>query len=136
MKTKQFTTIGSSDASGGLSDSEVNWVHVARNGAVWVATSNGLNEYDPATKHFIVYDTRDGMASSAVDCVLEDARGRLWMNTTRGVSSFDVSTSTFHNFTTADGLPGPEMAGTGACLYSASGRMFFAGFSGATTFTP
>jgi ligand-binding sensor domain-containing protein/signal transduction histidine kinase len=135
-QTTRFTTIGSSDASGGLSDSEVNWVHVARTGTLWVATSNGLNEYDPATKRITVYDARDGLASSAVDCVLEDARGKLWMNTTRGISSFDPSTTTFRNFSTAEGLPGPEMAGTGACLRSASGRMFFAGFSGSTTFLP
>ena len=31
-KTTQFTTIVSSDALGSLSDSEVNWVHVARTG--------------------------------------------------------------------------------------------------------
>ena len=135
-KTRQFTTIGSSDTLGSLSDSEVNWVHVSRTGTVWVSTSNGLNEYDPATKHFTVYDARDGLASSAVDCVLEDTRGKLWMNTTKGISSFDPSTSTFRNFSTADGLPGPEMAGVGACLHSRSGRMFFAGFSGATTFIP
>ena len=135
-KTAQFTTIDSSDSLGGLSDSEVNWVHVARTGVVWVSTSNGLNGYHPATKHFTVYDTHDGLASSAVDCVLEDKRGRLWMNTTKGVSSFDPKTSTFRNFSTADGLPGPEMAGVGACLYSGSGRMYFSGFSGATTFIP
>jgi ligand-binding sensor domain-containing protein/signal transduction histidine kinase len=135
-KTTQFTTIGSSDALGSLSDSEVNWVHVARTGSVWVATSNGLNEYDPTTKHFTVYDVRDGLASSAVDCVLEDTRGKLWMNTTRGISSFDPPTRTFRNFSTAEGLPGPEMAGVGACLHSRSGRMYFAGFSGATTFIP
>jgi ligand-binding sensor domain-containing protein/signal transduction histidine kinase len=135
-QTKQFTTIGSSDIPGGLSDSEVNWVHVARTGAVWVATSNGLNEYDPATKRITVYDARDGLASSAVDCVLEDTHGKLWMNTTRGISSFEPSTRTFRNFSTAEGLPGPEMAGTGACLRTGDGRMFFAGFSGATTFLP
>ncbi len=49
-----------------------------------MATSNGLNEFDPATKHFTVYDARDGLASSAVDCVLEDTRGKLWMNTDEG----------------------------------------------------
>ena len=135
-KTTQFTTFGSGDTLGSLSDNVVNWVAIARTGEVWVATSNGLNEFDPATKHFTVYDARDGMASGAVDCVLEDTRGKLWMNTTKGISSFDPSTRTFRNFSTAEGLPGPEMEGTGACLRSGSGRMFFAGFSGATTFLP
>jgi ligand-binding sensor domain-containing protein/signal transduction histidine kinase len=135
-KTAQFTTFVSSDARGSLSDNIVNWVHVARTGAVWVSTSNGLDEYDPATKHFTVYDTRDGLASSAVDCVLEDSRGQLWMNTTKGISSFDPITKTFRNFSTAEGLPGPEMALMGVCLRTPSGRMYFAGFSGATTFVP
>jgi ligand-binding sensor domain-containing protein len=125
LKTEKLTTIGNGDVKGSLSDSEVNWVHVARTGSVWVATSNGLNEYDPVTKHFTVYDARDGLASSAVDCVLEDTRGKLWMNTSKGISSFDPLTRTFRNFSTADGLPGPEMAGVGACLHSRSGRMFF-----------
>jgi ligand-binding sensor domain-containing protein/signal transduction histidine kinase len=136
LKTKKLTTIGNSGVRGSLSDSEVNWVRVARTGSVWVATSNGLNEYDPATKLFTVYDARDGLASSAVDCVLEDTRGKLWMNTSKGISSFDPSTKTFRNFSEADGLPGPEMAGVGACLYSSRGQMFFSGFSGATTFFP
>lgn len=135
-KTAQFTTFRSSDALGALSDNIVNSVHIQPSGAMWVATSNGLNKFDPATKQFTVYDSRDGLASSAVDCVLEDTRGKLWMNTTKGISSFDPSTKTFRNFSTAEGLPGPEMAASGACLRSGSGRMFFAGFSGATTFLP
>jgi ligand-binding sensor domain-containing protein/signal transduction histidine kinase len=135
-KTAQFTTFSSGDASGSLSDGEVNWVHIARTGKVWAATANGLNEFDPAAKHFTVYDANDGMASSTVDCVLEDTRGKLWMSTTKGISSFDPSNRTFRNFSTAEGLPGSEMAGTGGCLSTASGRMFFAGISGATTFLP
>jgi ligand-binding sensor domain-containing protein/signal transduction histidine kinase len=135
-KTAQFTTFASSDGAGSLSDSIIHAVNIARNGTVWVPTSNGLNEFHPATKHFSVYSGRDGLPSNAIDCVLEDTRGRLWMNTTKGVSSFDPKTRTFRNFSTAEGLPGPEMAASGACLRSESGRMYFAGFSGATTFLP
>jgi ligand-binding sensor domain-containing protein len=135
-KTAQFTTFPSSDAPGGLSDSIVLSVHIARNKAMWVGTSNGLNKFDPATQRFTVYDLHDGMASSVADCILEDTRGKLWMNTTKGISSFDPSTRTFRNFSTAEGLPGPEMAATNACVRAESGRMYFAGFSGATTFLP
>jgi ligand-binding sensor domain-containing protein/signal transduction histidine kinase len=135
-KTHQFTVFDSRDAPGHLSDKEVNSVYVARRGVVWAGTANGLNEFDPATGHFTTYDVRDGMASSLVDCILEDTRGKLWMSTNKGISSFDPSTRTFRNFSTADGLPGPEMAGVGACLRSGNGRMYFSGFSGATTFLP
>jgi ligand-binding sensor domain-containing protein/signal transduction histidine kinase len=135
-KTAQFTTFLSGDAPGSLSDSEANWVHISHTGKLWVGTSNGLNEFDPETRHFTVYDAHDGMASTLIDCVLEDTRGKLWMSTTKGISSFDPSTGTFRNFSTAEGLPGAEMTQTGGCLRSASGRMYFAGLSGATTFLP
>jgi signal transduction histidine kinase len=132
----QFTTYRGGDAAGSLSDNEVNWVDIARNGKMWVGTSNGLNEFDPATKHFTAYDTREGMAGTFVDCVLEDKSGKLWMSTTKGISSFNPSTEIFRNFSTAEGLPGQEMTGTGGCLSTTSGRMYFAGLSGATTFLP
>ena len=135
-KTAQFITFSSGDAPGSLSDSMVYFVHIARNGVMWVATANGLNEFDPATKHFTIYDTRNGMASSAIACIAEDSRGKLWMGTTKGIPSFDPATKTFRNFSTAEGLPGPEMANAGDCLRTASGRMYFAGFNGATTFVP
>jgi ligand-binding sensor domain-containing protein/signal transduction histidine kinase len=135
-KTGQFTVFNSSDAPGGLSDSSVMGVYIARNGTIWMGTPNGLNELDPATKRFTVYNTLDGVASGAVGCVLEDSRGKLWLSSTKGISSFDPTTKTFRNFSTAEGLPGPEMASTGACLRATSGRMYFSGFSGATTFLP
>ncbi len=135
-KTAQFTTYSGGDAPGSLSDSEVNCVLVARTGKVWAATSNGLNEFDPATGHFTVYGTDEGIASSFIDCLLEDTRGRLWMSTSKGISSFDPSTRRFRNFSTADGLPGLEMVGSDGCLRTASGRMYFVGLSGATTFLP
>jgi signal transduction histidine kinase/ligand-binding sensor domain-containing protein len=135
-KTGQFTVFNSSDAPGGLSDSSVMGLYIARNRTIWMGTPNGLNELDSATKRFTVYNTLDGVASGAVGCVLEDSRGKLWISSTKGISSFDPSTKTFRNFSTAEGLPGPEMASTGACLRTASGRMYFSGFSGATTFLP
>ena len=135
-RTAHFTTFVSSDIPNSLSDNIVNSVYISPTGVIWAGTSNGLNEFDPVTKHFTVYDSRDGLASSAVDCVLNDTHGKLWMNTTKGISSFDPSTKIFRNFSTAEGLPGPEMAAQGACLRSGNGRMYFAGFSGATTFFP
>jgi ligand-binding sensor domain-containing protein/signal transduction histidine kinase len=135
-KTAQFTTYGSTDVVGSLSNSIVLGVRIARDGTMWVGTANGLNKFDPATKHFTAYNTHDGMASGVADCLLEDSRGTLWMSSTKGISNFDPSTKIFRNFSTVEGLPGPEMAGWCACVRSASGRMYFSGFSGATTFRP
>ena len=134
--TTQFTTYSQSDSPGSLSDNEVKYIHISGAGTLWLATQNGLNKLDPSTKRFSVYGTRDGMTSSAVSCVLEDNTGKLWMSTHMGITSLDPSTLAFRNFSQPDGLPGPDMGGWGACLHSQSGHMFFAGFSGATTFRP
>jgi ligand-binding sensor domain-containing protein/signal transduction histidine kinase len=134
--TAQFTTYSQSDSAGSLSDNEVNYIHVPRSGPMWVATQNGLNKFDSSTRSFTVYGIRDGVANSAVSCVLEDRTGKLWMSTHKGVTSLDPSTMVVRNFSKPDGLPGPDMGGWGACLHSQSGQMFFAGFSGATSFKP
>jgi ligand-binding sensor domain-containing protein len=133
-RTGQFTIYN--DGNSGLSNNQINFIRFTRDGKMWIATQNGLNEFDPTTRHSTVFSVREGLASSGVNCVLEDKRGRFWMSTDRGVSGFDPSTRVFRNFSTADGLPGPDMSGWPACLSSRSGQMFFAGFSGATAFLP
>ena len=133
-RSAQFTIYN--DANSGLSNNQINFIRFTRARKMWVATQNGLNEFDPATRRSTVFGVREGLPSSGVSCVLEDGHGRLWMSTDKGVSSFDLSIKTFRNFSTADGLPGPDMSGWGACLRSRSGQMFFSGFSGATSFFP
>ena len=124
------------DGNSGLSNNQINFIRFTPARKMWIATENGLNEFDPATRRSTVFDIREGLASNGVSCVLEDRRGRLWMSTDKGISSFDPSTRIFRNFSTADGLPGPDMSGWGACLRSKSDQMFFAGFGGATSFLP
>ena len=133
-RSGQFTIFN--DRNSGLSNNQIDFIRFTRDGKMWVATQNGLNEFDPATRRSTVFGVREGLASSAISGLLEDRRGRLWMSTDKGISSFDPSTSVFRNFSTADGLPGPDMSGWGACLRSESGQMFFSGFSGATFFFP
>jgi ligand-binding sensor domain-containing protein/signal transduction histidine kinase len=133
-RSGQFTIYN--DANSGVSNNQINSIRFTSVGMMWVATQNGLNEFDPATRRSTVFGVREGLPSSGVSCVLEDGRGRLWMSTDKGVSSFDLPSKTFRNFSTADGLPGPDMSGWGACLRSQGGQMFFSGFSGAVSFFP
>ncbi|MCU1248683.1 MAG: Two component sensor histidine kinase [Edaphobacter sp.] len=121
---------------GALSDNRVNSVYFDRSGTTWVGTQNGLNKLEPKTGTFTVYTQQDGLAGNAVGCILEDGHGDLWMSTNNGVSRFDTQRKAFKNYSTADGLPGADFTGWGACFKSASGEMFFAGFSGATAFYP
>jgi signal transduction histidine kinase/ligand-binding sensor domain-containing protein len=119
-----------------LSNSRVNSVHFDRLGTMWVDTQDGLDKFDATTGKFKAYTLRSGLAGDVVGCVLEDNRGNLWMSTNEGVAQFDPQRNTFQNYSTADGLPGHDLTGWGACFKSASGEMFFGGFSGATSFFP
>jgi signal transduction histidine kinase len=71
-----------------------------------------------------------------VSCIQEDKNGVLWMGTNKGLSGLDPHAQRFRNFSAADGLPGQDLTGWGTCNQSASGEMYFGGFSGATAFYP
>lgn len=119
-----------------LSDNRVNAIHIDRSGRMWVGTQNGLDQYDRKSGTFTIYTELDGLAGNVVSCILEDRRGALWMSTNNGVSRLDPTRNRFENYSASDGLPGPDLTGWGACYQSASGEMFFGGFSGATAFYP
>jgi signal transduction histidine kinase len=119
-----------------LSDNRVTSVHVDHAGTVWAATESGLDKLNPESGTFTSYYTKDGLPSDRVNCILEDQRGNLWMSTNRGISRFDPIADTFKNYSTADGLPGMDFTGWLTCSKGTTGRMFFGGFSGATSFYP
>ncbi|HEY1993696.1 MAG TPA: two-component regulator propeller domain-containing protein [Edaphobacter sp.] len=119
-----------------LSDNRVTSVHVDHAGTVWAATESGLDKLNLESGKFTSYYTRDGLPSDRVNCILEDQRGHLWMSTNRGISRFDPGANTFKNYSTADGLPGMDFTGWLTCSKGTTGRMFFGGFSGATSFYP
>ena len=119
-----------------LSNDRVNSVHFDHSGTMWVGTQEGLDEFDPRTGKFKTYYEQDGLSGNGVSCILEDGRGRLWLSTNNGLSVFDPSRQTFKNYSVADGLPGADLTGWGACFKSASGEMFFGGFSGGVAFHP
>jgi ligand-binding sensor domain-containing protein/signal transduction histidine kinase len=119
-----------------LSDNAVTSTYVDHSGALWVSTENGLNKLNRESATFTHYYVKNGLPSNAVSCVLEDQFGMLWMSTNRGLSRFDSVANRFTNYSTVDGLPGNDFTGWDACFKSASGEMFFGGFSGGVAFFP
>lgn len=119
-----------------ISNNTTNNVFRARDGRLWIATHNGLNMFDTATRKFTAYFEKDGLAGNAVSCTRQDADGNLWISTNRGVSKMNPTTASFQNFTSADGLPGNDMGGWHACSSGREGRMYFAGFPGAAAVDP
>jgi ligand-binding sensor domain-containing protein/signal transduction histidine kinase len=136
-KTAQFTVYAHRvDDASSLSDNAVTSTYSDHSGGLWVSTENGLNKLNRESGTFTHYYVKDGLPSNAVSCILEDQFGMLWMSTNRGLSRFDPIAKIFTNYSTVDGLPGNDFTGWDACFKSASGEMFFGGFSGGVAFFP
>ncbi len=141
-RTGRLRPFGGRSGSGGggnaLDDTSTQYVtavHIDRRHRLWVGTFNGLDRIDPLTGRTTRYSEANGLASTGISCILEDASGDLWLSTTKGISKFDPDTGIFQNFSVADGLPG-DLTAYSACFKSATGEMFFGGFTGATRFRP
>jgi signal transduction histidine kinase/DNA-binding response OmpR family regulator/ligand-binding sensor domain-containing protein len=68
----------------------------APDGALWLATQNGISRFDGLK--FTNWSKRDGLIDNRVYCVHLAKDGRLWCGTEAGVSLFDPATSRFENF--------------------------------------
>ncbi len=105
-------------------------------GTLWVGTwGGGLNRFDPRDGTAEVLTTADGLPSDNIYGILEDDAGRLWMSTNAGLSRFDPERRSFHNYSESDGLQSNEFNGN-AFHRGPSGRMYFGGIKGFTTFLP
>ena len=73
---------------------------------LWIGTlTQGLVEYNPATKKFTKYTQTDGLANNHVRAIIKDRCGDLWIGTSGGGLS-QMSKKLFSHYTTTSGLGG------------------------------
>ena len=99
-----------------LSDNEINNIDIAPDGKIWLATSNGLNEFDPNTEKFarFFHDPADAesISSSHIDSSLVEPDGTLWVGTPNGLDRRNPGETGFRNYsltpeeTDDDAFPG------------------------------
>jgi ligand-binding sensor domain-containing protein/signal transduction histidine kinase len=68
--------------SGGLPSNTVTAILQARDGWLWVGTTNGLARFDGM--RFTTFGESHGLPSLSITCLLEDAEGELWVGTVGG----------------------------------------------------
>ena len=92
-------TVFSPHPGNAISDEHVNSVVFDDHRKLWIATSNGLNIFDPETKKFTVYKNIPGKNSLPMNDVthlLLSKQGKLWMTVHgNGFCSFDPATKYF-----------------------------------------
>lgn len=104
-------------------------------GKFWIATTNGLYNFDKLTQKARKFDTKNGLPNNTVYGILEDQNYNLWLSTNQGISKFDIENEIFENFDVNDGLQDNEY-NTHSFFKSKDGELFFGGIKGVDAFFP
>ncbi len=91
-------------AETGLPQNSINAIHQARDGYLWLATSDGLVRFDGV--RFTVFNKSNspGIGSNRFNCLYEDRQGDLWAGTDNGGVT-RLRRGVFTTYTTNHGLP-------------------------------
>jgi len=133
--TNNFTHFKHQDKVNSLSDNTVLDLYEDHKGNIWICTLAGLNVFDPLTRHFKVFTTKDGLPNDYIQAVVEDNNGHFWITTNNGLAMYDPKAKKFENFTTEDGLQADEFK-QHAILKSQTGALYIGGVNGFNSFFP
>ncbi len=73
-----------------------------KDGYLWIATQNGLNQFDPEAglfKHFLHHpDNPDSLSHNVVNAIYEDSAGTLWVGTRNGLNRLNQAGTAFERY--------------------------------------
>lgn len=114
-------------------------------GALWAGTEgSGLISFEPKTKAIKFYNQENGLISNVVYGIIPDESNNLWVSTNKGLVKFPLgihyaalasSANEIITYDINDGLQSNEF-NRGASFKSNSGRLYFGGLKGFSTFHP
>ena len=107
----------------------------APDGTIWLATTNGVVSYVPATGKYRRYTTADGLQSNTVYAIRHDG-SHVWASLNSGLSRLDPESGVIANFMLDDGLQGNEFYKSSVFKDADTERMYFGGTGGITYFNP
>lgn len=133
---KQFNTLRySPNNPSGLPSDNIFDVFRDRRNNLWLATADGLCQFNPSTLACETYTTNEGLPSNMIFGLMEDEQGMLWFSSTKGIGRLDPINKTIRNYDISDGLPSNEFAENAFSL-ARDGTMYFGGINGLTYFHP
>ena len=104
-------------------------------GTLWFGTEEGLFQVDGETRQVHQYTEQDGLASNVVRDILCVGSGDVWVSTSSGLSQLSPRSGKITTYKAYDGLQGNEFR-SGAAFRAPSGRLYFGGNGGLTSFSP
>ena len=104
-------------------------------GTMFFGTDDGLFCVDRDTREVRQYTEQDGLSNNVVRDILCTASGEIWISTLNGLSRLSPRSGKIDSFHASDGLQGNEFR-SGAAFRATSGRLYFGGNGGITSFSP
>ncbi|WP_158531121.1 sensor histidine kinase [Algoriphagus chordae] len=133
---KYYTADPSDPAS--LISNQIFDIYEDKEGRAWVATYGGLNIIDPKTDVITRYTEEDGLGTNFLEAILPGENGEMWIASQNGlhqmVRNEALNKVTFINYNKEDGLGGETFLSL-AAVKSPSGKFYFGGDHGVTTFS-
>ncbi len=104
-------------------------------GTMWFGTEEGLFQVNTDTQEVRQYTEQDGLANNVIRDILCTPTGDLWIATASGLSRLSPRTGQITSYHASDGLQSNEFR-SGAAFKGPSGRLYFGGINGLTSFSP
>ena len=126
---KEFKQYWSSETSNQENHLASNWVYdlLIDGDSIWIATSNGVNIFNPRTETFKNLSTRDpSLRENLVYCLNRDCHGNIWLGSFFGLYCVHPGSDSILHLTTKDGLPDNMINGIeeddAHCLWLSTGK--------------
>jgi len=140
-KSSRFVSIiNYSDNPNSLINNSINCLLEDKKGNILIGTREGFSIYNPATRKYKNFTTKNGLPDNNIQGIEIDNAGNFWISTSNGLSKATVKYNPevalqFKNFDESDGLQGKEF-NRNACLKLKSGELAFGGSDGFNLFDP
>ena len=119
----------------GLLSSSINHLLLATDGTMWIASGEGLVQYDTHNDSILhIYTRNDTIDNDYIRAVAEDKKGNIWFSTNTGISCLTTEGKIL-NFDSSDDIPGGSYI-SGAVSLSPDGEMFFVSTDGIGVINP
>jgi ligand-binding sensor domain-containing protein/signal transduction histidine kinase len=118
-----------------LSNNKVNRIFEDADGAIWVATEDGLCKLNARQNGFTRFNTSNGMPSNVIYAILEDDHKNLWISTSKGLACLNTRSGRIKTYTKADGLLSDQF-NYNAAYKDPQGNMYFGCVKGMIRFNP